>query len=670
MRSARHLVILTLGFVALNGGLCEAATTPSEFRAINFQKSETALPVSKWVKIGGHSYGLSSVSSGDHALFEYLVFGKTGKGGLPAGSAVLLSRHEMADIKQDQEVPGQDYTMNIMRSQKLVSSPSLLPMTSADGKRITGRLAFYSKRQATNKKGSYVPQRQLLRFAFDYEIDAATGELLGLKRSEILINRPFARASGDLGVFSEEGEVYLVSAATLEGNIVIYRLKEDLTDVEEFTSETKGHEDHREAPSVFKMGEMWYVHTSGTSGWRPNQHMYCYSRDLKGPWSDWLPIGDETGYHSQVFGTSREDGIRLFNGTRNSQLWGGAKNSNFPNINGRFQNVRLPVYFNTPKKLAVSFYNDVKGKGDSLAIGQKNEGRKLELANVDSSAGLEGLAALTDEDPATEWTSDTKESVLTFTLPKPRVVRAVKVHNRTFRDSYTRLMSAAKIELGDEQGNYTEIYNKWILQFTWLQSIPVPTKKLKRAKTVRITFLGSTTTSNDKKTNKWGFKEIEIWGGEPEPLSFRGISGASVRKFKPLAGTALTFTAGLPYGDESKIATSVTFVANAKSDGSGAGEKVCELYLTKAGPSSPLELSFREEPDSPDLQHITMVRPGQILKTVINTDSRTYDVLLDGKVVWGGAKLLSSGRFIESIDVSSSIEDNQNFPAEMSFGSK
>ncbi len=632
------------------------------------ERTKEGVDERKGFNIGSHRFGLATISQGKGDRFSYMAFGKIVDGKLPKGTPIILLRDELVGLPEDPTVPPQDYTYSMLRSQKVLDSSALPPFVSADGKTISGTLAFYSKRQATDEKGSYLPQKQLLRFSFRYEVDAKTGDVLKVVRSPIHINRPLGNSSGDLGQVSYNGADYLVSAATSAGSIFIYRLAPDLSDIAEKVAEIKSEaKDHREAPSLFRHGDMWYLHTSGTSGWKPNQHKYSYAPDLRGPWSAWLPVGDSTGFHSQVFGVAKSGDTFIFNGSRNSQEWGGPDNPKFPGIDGKFPNVRLPIYFNTPQKLGVSYYNDVKEKGQSIEVGQRPEGHKLDIANISSTSGNAGLAALTDGDLNSIWSTDKAATVLTMTLPQAEQVKAIKLQNMEYRGNYTRLVSAAKIELGDEQGRYQTVYNNWVLQFTWLQSLPIPDNIRAKTKTIRITHLGSQLTANSKPSNDWGFGEIEVWGGDAPKARLEKVIGAGVQTFEPITGTALTFSATLPAAQE--LPSQATISILAKSLAGTAGKPVCQFQLTKGAEVGTMKLSFRESPDVQALQPLGAALPGQELKVVINTDSRTYDVYLDGKVIWGAAELLAPERFIYSVAVEGIPATAPAFPMEMSFRS-
>ncbi len=118
--------------------------------------------------------------------------------------------------------------------------------------------------------------------------------------------RPYGYSSGDLGLMHDGGKLYIISAATNEGEINIFRVTNKGDELDEHTANLSwnlagGAEDHREAPSIFKRNGLYYITTSGKTGWKPNRQKYAYSPSLTGPWSPLYDLGDETGFHSQLF---------------------------------------------------------------------------------------------------------------------------------------------------------------------------------------------------------------------------------------------------------------------------------------------------------------------------------------------------------------------------------
>ena len=99
----------------------------------------------------------------------------------------------------------------------------------------------------------------------------------------------------------------------------------------------------------------------------------------------------------------------------------------------------------------------------SVATGQRPEGHKLDIAKISSTTGNDGLAELTDGDLNSVWSTDKAGTSLTMTLPKAEQVKAIKLQNMEYRGNYIRLVSAVKIEMGDEQGRCQTVYNNPVL---------------------------------------------------------------------------------------------------------------------------------------------------------------------------------------------------------------
>lgn len=112
--------------------------------------------------------------------------------------------------------------------------------------------------------------------------------------------RPLGHMSRDIGVFvDDDGTGYMYSAARENYDLHIYRLTEDFTDIAELVADP-WHGGHREAPSLFKRGDTYFMLTSGATGWSPNQQQYATAPSVAGPWSEMRNVGDSTMYGSQT----------------------------------------------------------------------------------------------------------------------------------------------------------------------------------------------------------------------------------------------------------------------------------------------------------------------------------------------------------------------------------
>ncbi|KAK6136815.1 hypothetical protein DH2020_029438 [Rehmannia glutinosa] len=96
--------------------------------------------------------------------------------------------------------------------------------------------------------------------------------------------RPNKFDSRDMTVFRDEnGTAYLTYSSVRNKEIHISPLNQDYTDVLNETARALvGH--HREAPAVFKYRNVYYMVTSGCSGWAPNEALVHEAESIFGPW--------------------------------------------------------------------------------------------------------------------------------------------------------------------------------------------------------------------------------------------------------------------------------------------------------------------------------------------------------------------------------------------------
>jgi Glycosyl hydrolases family 43 len=105
--------------------------------------------------------------------------------------------------------------------------------------------------------------------------------------------------SRDITAFvDDDGSGYMVSAANENYDLHIYRLTPDYTGIASLVKAWDG--DHREAPALFKRDGVYFMLTSGATGWNPNQQKYATATSLGGPWSAWRNVGDSSAYGSQT----------------------------------------------------------------------------------------------------------------------------------------------------------------------------------------------------------------------------------------------------------------------------------------------------------------------------------------------------------------------------------
>ncbi|MBC2906511.1 RICIN domain-containing protein [Streptomyces cupreus] len=161
--------------------------------------------------------------------------------------------------------------------------------------------------------------------------------------------------SRDITVFVDtDGTGYMVSAARENYDLHIYRLTSDYTGIAALVADP-WHGGHREAPALFKRNGVYFMLTSGATGWSPNQQQYATATSLSGPWTAMANVGDSTAYGSQtayvlpVQGTSTTS--YLYMGDRWGNAFGGTVNDS--------RYVWLPLTFPTSTTMSMSWSPEV-----------------------------------------------------------------------------------------------------------------------------------------------------------------------------------------------------------------------------------------------------------------------------------------------------------------------
>jgi hypothetical protein len=111
--------------------------------------------------------------------------------------------------------------------------------------------------------------------------------------------RPFENMSRDCTLYrDDDGKAYFLSAARENYDLILYELTDDYLDVKTQIS-TLWPGGHREAPTLLKHAGVYYLFSSGCTGWNPNQMKYATAKSLNGPWSELINITDEVSYQTQ-----------------------------------------------------------------------------------------------------------------------------------------------------------------------------------------------------------------------------------------------------------------------------------------------------------------------------------------------------------------------------------
>ncbi|MFC9287025.1 RICIN domain-containing protein [Streptomyces sp. NPDC057052] len=161
--------------------------------------------------------------------------------------------------------------------------------------------------------------------------------------------------SRDVTVFVDtDGAGYMVSAARENYDLHIYRLTADYTGVASLVADP-WHGGHREAPALFKRGNVYFMLTSGATGWSPNQQQYATATSPAGPWSAMTNVGDSTAFGSQtayVLPVQGGSGTSyLYLGDRWGNSFGGTVDDS--------RSVWLPVTFPTPASMSLTWSPEV-----------------------------------------------------------------------------------------------------------------------------------------------------------------------------------------------------------------------------------------------------------------------------------------------------------------------
>jgi hypothetical protein len=126
----------------------------------------------------------------------------------------------------------------------------------------------------------------------------------------------------------DDGTGYFLSSSNENYDLHLYRLSEDYLSIEERAALLFPGE-HREAPALFKRGGVYFLVTSGATGWAPNQAKYATSLSLTSGWSTMENLADSTTYYSQSAFVLPVEGAAteyLYMGDRWAGAWGGRVN--------------------------------------------------------------------------------------------------------------------------------------------------------------------------------------------------------------------------------------------------------------------------------------------------------------------------------------------------------
>jgi len=167
---------------------------------------------------------------------------------------------------------------------------------------------------------------------------------------------PIGCMSRDCTLFVDDDKsAYFISAARDNLDIHIYRLSEDYLSIDRLVRVLWPGQ-QREAPTMFKRNGIYYLLTSGCTGWAPNQSSYAWSRKIDGDWSPRRDLGDRTTYRSQptcvIPKKNRDTGelVYWYLGDR----WGGGGSAYFQS-----EYVMLPLRFFSDTELYLDWMEEI-----------------------------------------------------------------------------------------------------------------------------------------------------------------------------------------------------------------------------------------------------------------------------------------------------------------------
>ena len=166
--------------------------------------------------------------------------------------------------------------------------------------------------------------------------------------------RPLNHMSRDCTLYvDDDGSAYFISSADNNYDLHIYRLTNDFLDVQSLVYVFDG--DHREAPAIFKHKGVYFLITSGATGWDPNQAKYSTATSLSGSWSEWQNIGNGTTYNSQSTYVQHIQGSQMTSYLYIGDRWAGAWDG--PVNDSRY--VWIPINIDSATSISLSYSSNI-----------------------------------------------------------------------------------------------------------------------------------------------------------------------------------------------------------------------------------------------------------------------------------------------------------------------
>ncbi|WP_437878836.1 RICIN domain-containing protein [Sorangium sp. So ce513] len=198
--------------------------------------------------------------------------------------------------------------------------------------------------------------------------------------------------SRDCGLFVDDDKKgYFISASNENYDLNLYELTPDYLKINRLVAVLFAG-GHREAPALFKRNGVYFLLTSGATGWSPNQAKYATSRSLDRGWSSMTNVADGTTFHSQstfVLPVQGSAGTSyLYMGDRWAGAWGGRVNDS--------TYVWQPISFPSDTTMSMSWNNTltidtaagtITGATHRFKLMNKKSGKFMEVAGGSSADG-------------------------------------------------------------------------------------------------------------------------------------------------------------------------------------------------------------------------------------------------------------------------------------------
>ncbi|MFB6835792.1 RICIN domain-containing protein [Streptomyces sp. NPDC056361] len=207
--------------------------------------------------------------------------------------------------------------------------------------------------------------------------------------------RPLGHMSRDITTFVDtDGTGYMISAANENADLHVYRLTADYTGIDTRVQKLWAGQS-REAPAMFKRNGVYFLLTSGATGWAPNQQKYATATSVTGSWSGLKDVGNSTTYRSQTAYVLPVQGTGgtsyLYMGDRWGNSMGGMVQDS--------QYVWLPLKFPTKTSMTMDYSPKITidaaaGKVTGMnviweTLSVRSSGKCADVSNFDSADGAQ-----------------------------------------------------------------------------------------------------------------------------------------------------------------------------------------------------------------------------------------------------------------------------------------